>query len=185
MIHRAVQLAVPALAWAALALAPAAFGQGGTNNTVTSSFSTQSGAINAVLIFLEDTVGPNTILVGTRSGCTLVPPPTLANCNPTGGSGTPGDPYACSGYPSPPTPLTGCSGGTPFEVLAGTANINAHTQTVIAAATTAPQPVPLWPWVPLVSAAGVLLAAALRLRRRGGSQNRAHPQTQPNRGDKP
>ncbi len=163
MIHRLIRLAAVTLAWAALALAPAAFGQGVTNTTITSSFSTQSGAINAVVILLEETIGPGTIRVGTRNGCTLVPPPTLANCNPTGGSGTPGDPYQCSSDPV----LTGCSGGTPFEVLAGTNNINVHTQTVIAAATTAPQPVPLWPWVPLVSAAGVLLAAALRLRRRG------------------
>jgi hypothetical protein len=164
MMNRIVQLAASALAWVALALSPSAFGQGVTNTTITAAISAQSGAINAVFLWTEDTIGPGTILVGTFSGCTLVPPPTMANCNPSGGSGTPGDPYVCSGYPYPP-PLAGCSGGTPFEVLAGTNNINVRTHTVIAAATTAAQPVPLGPWVPLGSAAGVLLVA-LRLRRR-------------------
>ena len=169
MIHRAVQLAVPALAWAALALAPAAFGQGGgSNSTVTNSTSTQIGAINARFVWLIESIGPTLIAINALEGCTL-PGPPYDGCTLVSGSGTPTDQfeYACSDQTTqPPPPLTGCSGGTPFEVVAGTTNINIHFHTIRAGATTAPRPVPLWPWVPLVSAAGVLLAAALRLRRR-------------------
>ena len=163
MMNRSVQLAASALVWVALALLSPAFGQT-ANSTITSVFSTQIGTINAIYIWPEETMGPNNIVIGTLTGCTLVGAPPYAGCVLGGGSGTQADPfgYSCSS----PLPLTGCSGGTPFTVLSGTNNINVHTHTVIAAATTAVQPIPLGPWVPIVSAAGVLLAAWLLRRRR-------------------
>jgi len=130
-----------------------------SNTTFTTSFSSEVGAINALYVGLEDTIGPGVISVGALSGCTLVPPPSLANCSPAGGSGTVNDPYQCS-----PTTLVfaGCNGGQTFAVLAGTSNLNTHVHTV-----TAPVPaqtVPLSPWVPLVSVAGALLVMLLRRR---------------------
>ncbi len=142
-----------------------AFGQGSSNSSVTTSTSSQTGPINAQYVVLEDTIGPQTIIIGSRTGCTLVPPPTLANCNPTSGTGTPGDPYQCLYLPT--AVLVGCSGGTIYNVVAGTTNANAHVQTVSAVAATpgAAQPVPLGPWVPIGSAIGVGLLALLRQRR--------------------
>ncbi len=145
-----------------------AFGQSIQNTTVSTSTSSQTGPINAQYVLLEDTIGPQTISIGSRTGCTLVPPPTLANCNPTSGAGTTGDPYICS-TPPPSTVVAGCNGGTTFIVLAGTVNVNVHTQTVsaVAAIPSAAQPVPLGPWVPIGSAIGVGLLALLRHRRAG------------------
>ena len=142
-----------------------AFGQGTSNNTITTSTSSQTGPINALYVVSEDTIGPGTINIGSRSGCTLVPPPTLANCIPTSGTGTTVDPYVCSNSPS--RLVIGCSGGTSFIVLAGTTNLNVHTQTVsaVAATTGTAQPVPLGPWVPIGSAIGVGLLALRRHRR--------------------
>ncbi len=135
---------------------------GANNQTITTSFSSQSGAINAIYVAFEDLIGPGVVNVGTLSGCTLVPPPSLANCSPAGGSGTVNDPYQCS-----PTTLVfaGCSGGQPFIVLAGTVNLNTHVHTVTAVApVVTAQSVPLSPWVPLASVAGVLLVILLRRR---------------------
>jgi hypothetical protein len=162
-LRTASRAIIVALLWLAGALPLLVFGAT-TNTTLTTSTSSQTGPINAYYVFLEDTIGPGTIFIGARSGCTLVPPPSIANCNPAGGSGTPGDPYQCS---SPPlVVLTGCSGGTQFQVLAGTANLNVHTQSVIAVAAAPTQAVPLGPWVPVGSGVGVLLAALLWRRRR-------------------
>ncbi len=135
---------------------------GANNQTITTSFSSQSGAINAVYTALEETIGPGVAITGTLIGCTLVPPPSLANCNPTSGSGIPGEPYQCS-----PTALVfvGCSGGQPFAVLAEASNLNAHTHTVTAIApVVAAATVPLSPWVPPAIVAAVLLVMLLRRR---------------------
>ncbi len=126
--------------------------------TGTISNSSQTGPFNALVILMEDVLGPGTIFIGDRTGCLLVPPPTLANCSPPS---TPGYPYySCSGTFT----LAGCGGGTQFEVLAGTTNVNVHSQTVVAVAPTATQPVPLSPWVPLASVAAVLLMMLVRRR---------------------
>lgn len=160
---------ISALIWLSGALALPAFGQG-TNSTVTTSESSQTGAINAIYVVLEDTVGPGTILTGTLSGCTLVPPPSAASCGPTGGSGTPSDPYLCPSTPPGAPPGTsrvfaGCSGQT-FTVIAGSTNLNVHTHTVTAVApVVTAAAVPLSPWVPAGSAVGAVLLAMLLLRR--------------------
>ena len=152
------------LLWFVSLLPLLVFGQS-SNDTFTTSTSSQTGPINAQYLVLEDSIGPVTISVGNRIGCTLVPSPNLANCNPTGGTGTTVDPYVCSNSPS--RLVIGCSGGTSFIVLAGTTNLNVHTQTVsaVAATTGTAQPVPLGPWVPIGSAIGVGLLALRRHRR--------------------
>jgi hypothetical protein len=164
MMNRIVQLAASALAWVALALSPPAFGQSTT--TTTNSTSTQIGVINARFAWLTESIGPTLIVINELNGCTLAGPP-YDGCTLVSGSGTPADQYeyVCSTQTAqPPPPLTGCSGGTPFEVLSGTVNLNIHFHTIRAGATPTPHAVPLRPWVPIVSAAGVLLVA-LRLRR--------------------
>ena len=164
MVNFVARLFAVALAGLCVTLPPSASGQA-TNTTITTSSATQVGTTNSVYVWITETIGPGSITVGELSGCRLVGQPPFAGCNPEGGSGTIADPFAFSC--STPLALTGCTGGTPFQVLAGTINVNAHTQIVIAVATVS-SAVPLGPWLPLASATAVLLAFAL-LRRRSNS----------------
>ena len=148
--------------WVVVTLPSLAFGETGT--TFTTSSSSQTGTINAHYIFTTNALGPTSINIGALTGCTLVGSPPFPGCILDSGTGTSGDPFifTCSS----PLTLTGCSGGTPFAVVSGTQNFDSHTQTVVAVATASTQPVPLGPWVPLVSAGGVLLTALLLRRRK-------------------
>ncbi len=149
----------------ALCLPTVALGQGGSNTTITNSTCTAYGLTDTPLVLLEETMGPGTILIGDRGSCTLQPP--VPGC----GTGTVSDPYdaenpACSG-----AVVASFTAGTPFEVLAGTNNINVNTVTFIpTAAAQRSTPVPLGPWVPLGSGLGIVLLALLWSHRGPGAR---------------
>ena len=153
-LHRALLLSCLALCWSSVAL-----GQG-SNSTFTSSTCTAYGVNGALTALSKLAVGPDTILIGDRGSCTLQPP--APGC----GTGTIADPYhADCGNPMGVATSTA---GTPFEVVAGSTNID----TIIITLTPVPispvqpsPPVPLGPWLPLGSGLGILLLALLRLRR--------------------
>ena len=135
--------------------------------TSTTTASSEIGTVNADYVWSTLYVGaPTTIDIGTLTGCTLSSAEPYPGCTSGGGAGTPTDPliFGCTSAP----PVTGCTGGTPFLISAGSRNIDTRIHSVrVAGVVAAPvQPVPLGPWVPLLSSGGVLLAA-LWLRRRG------------------
>ena len=151
-----------ALLCLALCTPTVALGQGGTNNTVTTSTCTAYGLTDSQLIQLEDTVGPGTILIGDRGSCTLQPP--VPGC----GTGTLSDPYDSVNPACSAAVVASFTAGTAFEVLAGTSNINVNTVSFIpTAAAQGSTPVPLGPWVPLGSGLGIVLLALLWSRRAG------------------
>ena len=146
------------------------FGQQTNVTTTSTTTSSEIGAVNANYVWSIAVVGASpsgtTVNIGTLTGCTLSSAGPYPGCSSSGGLGTPADPlgFICTGSP----PLTGCTGGTPFLISPGARNIDTriHTVSVAGVAATAAQPVPLGPWVPLLSSGGVLLSA-LWLRRRG------------------
>jgi len=146
------------------------FGQSGNFTTTSTTESSEIGAVNVNYVWSNSVVGAGpsgtTIYTGTLTGCTLSSAGPYPGCTSSGGSGTPADPlgFICTSAP----PLTGCTGGTPFLIAAGARNVDTriHSVRVAAVVAAAAQPVPLGPWVPLLSSGGVLLSA-LWLRRRG------------------
>lgn len=115
-------------------LAPAA-GAPPSATTVSTTFATQSGSVNAAYTWTTSTIGPADIVVGALNNCVLTGSPPFAGCTLSLGTGTVDDPfrYLCDA----PLAITGCIGGTPFHVDTLGQNINAHTQTIIAIGRTA------------------------------------------------
>lgn len=102
--------------------------------TLSTSSSTQSGAVNAEYTWVTQAIGPADIVVGALNNCVLTGSPPFAGCTLSLGTGTVGDPfkYVCG----TPLAITGCIGGTPHHVPIEFENLNAHTQTIIAIGTT-------------------------------------------------
>ena len=149
-------------------LPPLAFAQSGTTTSTTSS-SVGTGTTNAVFLSANLEIGPWQILIGDRGTCSISGPP-YPNCVPSrGGTGTPADPF---GYACNDLPLNNCTAGTPFDVIAGSSNINIHThrQSAVAAVPVAGSTaaVPFDPWVPIGSGLGIALLATVGLLRRKG-----------------
>ena len=172
-IARAKCLALLAVSCLLGLVSPSSFGAvgGGETNvtTTTTTASSEIGTVNAYYVWATLYVGaPTTIVVGTLTGCTLSSTGPYPGCTSSGGSGTPADPFGFTCTSAPP--LTGCTGGTPFLISAGSRNIDTRVHTVsVAGVVAAPaQPVPLGPWVPLLSSGGVLLSALWLRRRRTG-----------------
>ena len=143
-----------------LVLPVTAFAQTNTT-TFTSSASSEiiPGSTPSVYIATTSYIGPQTIRTGSQTGCMLTVSPPPAGCTLSGGGGTLSNPfaYACSST----LPLTGCSGGTLFAIASGATDIDTFLLTVDPLPRTA-QPVPLSPWVPLVSAIVVMLLLIVR-----------------------
>ena len=146
----------------AVCLPTVALGQGSVNSTVTNSTCTAYGLTDTLLVQLEESIGPGTILVGDRGSCTLQPP--APGC----GTGTLSDPYDAENPACSEPVLASFTAGTPFDVVAGTTNLNINQVTFIpTAAAQGSTPVPLGPWVPLGSGLGIVLLALLWSRRAG------------------
>ena len=143
-----------------------AFGQPPTS-TSTTSRSVGTGTTNAIFASSSLAIGPGQIAIGDRGTCSISGPP-YPSCVPSGGgAGTPADPF---GYTCNDLPLTNCSLGTTFVVVAGSTNINIHTHrqnAIPAVAVAGPAAaVPFSPSVPIGSGLGIALLATLALLRR-------------------
>ncbi|MFZ1547469.1 MAG: hypothetical protein WAT12_10280, partial [Candidatus Nitrotoga sp.] len=105
----------------------------------------------------------NTITTSTSSSTFFESPPV---CNPVGSSRFE-QAVTLEDTIGPGTIIIGDrdAGGTAFQVLAGTQNLNVNTHTTFFRCV-AVQAVPLGPWVPVGSGVGVLLAFLLMRRRR-------------------
>ncbi len=146
----------------AVCMPTVALGQTGSNTTTTNSTCTAYGVTDNLLLLLEETIGPTSILIGDRGSCTLQPP--VPGC----GTGTVSDPYDSANPACSAAVVASFTAGTSFEVLAGTVNLNINQVTFIpTAAAQGSTPVPLGPWVPLGSGLGIVLLALLWSRRAG------------------